>query len=151
MSSLPISIIQDRICKLWEKGWEWKKELTYKIWALVILLWKRKYLYWVRILTGINYKGPTFKWKNRYKQKLRKSGAFSANTLMRVCMAGWEALALLLKQYSESESEVAQSCPTLFNPWTIPHQAPPSMGFSRQEYWGGLPFSSPYRATAVFK
>ena len=28
-------------------------------------------------------------------------------------------------------------------PWTIAHQAPPSMGFSRQEYWSGLPFPSP--------
>ena len=28
-------------------------------------------------------------------------------------------------------------------PWTIAYQAPPSMGFSRQEYWSGLPFSSP--------
>ena len=27
--------------------------------------------------------------------------------------------------------------------WTVAHQAPPSMGFSRQEYWSGLPFSSP--------
>ena len=28
-------------------------------------------------------------------------------------------------------------------PWTAAHQAPPSMGFSRQEYWRGLPFPSP--------
>ena len=28
-------------------------------------------------------------------------------------------------------------------PWTIAHQIPPSMGFSRQEHWGGLPFPSP--------
>ena len=27
--------------------------------------------------------------------------------------------------------------------WTIAHQAPPSMGLSRQEYWSGLPFPSP--------
>ena len=27
--------------------------------------------------------------------------------------------------------------------WTIAHQAPPSMEFSRQEYWSGLPFPSP--------
>ena len=27
-------------------------------------------------------------------------------------------------------------------PWTVAYQAPPSMGFSRQEYWSGLPFSS---------
>ena len=28
-------------------------------------------------------------------------------------------------------------------PWTAAHQAPPSMGFSRQEYWSGLPLLSP--------
>ena len=28
-------------------------------------------------------------------------------------------------------------------PQTVTYQAPPSMGFSRQEYWSGLPFSSP--------
>ena len=28
-------------------------------------------------------------------------------------------------------------------PWTVAHQAPPSMGFSMQEYWSGLPFPSP--------
>ena len=43
----------------------------------------------------------------------------------------------------ESESEVAQPCRTLCNPWTVAHQALPSMGFSRQEYWSGLPFPSP--------
>ena len=38
---------------------------------------------------------------------------------------------------------VAKLCPTLAIPWTIAHQAPLSMGFSRQEYWSGLPFPSP--------
>ena len=28
-------------------------------------------------------------------------------------------------------------------PWTVAYQAPPSMGFSRQEYWIVLPFPSP--------
>ena len=28
-------------------------------------------------------------------------------------------------------------------PWTVAYQALPTMGFSRQEYWGGLPFPSP--------
>ena len=28
-------------------------------------------------------------------------------------------------------------------PWTVAYQAPPSMDFSRQEYWSGLPFPSP--------
>ena len=42
----------------------------------------------------------------------------------------------------------------LATPWTVPHQAPPSMGFSRQEYWSGVPLPSPINnasetATAV--
>ena len=37
---------------------------------------------------------------------------------------------------------VAQSCPTVCNPWTVIHQAPLSIGFPRQEYWSGLPFPS---------
>ena len=40
-------------------------------------------------------------------------------------------------------SEVAQSCPTLCNLMDYSLQAPPSMEFSRQEYWSGLPFPSP--------
>ena len=43
----------------------------------------------------------------------------------------------------EGEGEVTQSCPTFATLWTVGHQAPPSMGFSRQEYWSGLPFPSP--------
>ena len=44
----------------------------------------------------------------------------------------------------KSESEVAQLCLTA-TPWTAAHQAPPSMGFSRQEYWSGVPLPSPDR------
>ena len=32
----------------------------------------------------------------------------------------------------------------LATPWTAAYQAPPSMGFSRQEYWSGVPSPSPY-------
>ena len=38
---------------------------------------------------------------------------------------------------------VAQLCSTLAIPWTVAHQAPPSMGFPRQEYWSGLPCPLP--------
>jgi len=40
----------------------------------------------------------------------------------------------------KSESEATQWCPT---PWTAAYQAPPPMGFSRQEYWSGVPLPSP--------
>ena len=38
---------------------------------------------------------------------------------------------------------VAKSCPDLGTPWTVAHQAPLSMGFSRPPYWSELPFPSP--------
>ena len=38
---------------------------------------------------------------------------------------------------------VTKSCLTLVIPWTVAHQAPLSMAFSRQGYWSGLPFPSP--------
>ena len=41
------------------------------------------------------------------------------------------------------ECLVTQLCPTLSNPWNVAHQAPLSMGFSRQEYWSGLPRPPP--------
>ena len=34
--------------------------------------------------------------------------------------------------------------PLFVTPWTVAYQAPQSMGFSRQEYWSGLPFPSPW-------
>ena len=43
----------------------------------------------------------------------------------------------------KSESEVAQLCRLLVIPRTAAYQAPPSMGFSRQEYWSGVPLPSP--------
>ena len=39
----------------------------------------------------------------------------------------------------------------LATPWTAAHQAPPSMGFSRQEYWSGVPFPSPLWLLIYFK
>ena len=44
-------------------------------------------------------------------------------------------LLLLLSRFSR-----VRLCAT---PWTAAHQASPSMGFSRQEHWSGLPFPSP--------
>ena len=43
----------------------------------------------------------------------------------------------------KSESEVTQLCLTLCNPMDCTYQAPPSRGFSRQEYWSGVPLPSP--------
>ena len=52
-------------------------------------------------------------------------------------------LVLLLSHFSR-----VQLCAT---PETAPHQAPPSLGFSRQEHWSGLPFPSPMHESAKWK
>ena len=49
-------------------------------------------------------------------------------------MLSWSLLTYVL---------VVQSGLTLVSPWTVARQAPLSMAFSRQEYWSGVPFSSP--------
>ena len=38
---------------------------------------------------------------------------------------------------------VTQYVQLFVTPWTVAYHAPLSMGFSRQEYWSGLPFASP--------
>ena len=48
-------------------------------------------------------------------------------------------------------AKVLQSCPTLCDPMDSSPQAPLSTGFSRQEYWSGLPFPSPRRTVKNFK
>ena len=46
-------------------------------------------------------------------------------------------------QKDESKSLVTSRVRLFMTPWTVAYQAPPSMGFSRQEDWSGLPFPSP--------
>ena len=53
------------------------------------------------------------------------------------------AFAFVKSLFGGGGGVVAKSCLTLATPWTVAYQAPLSMGFSRQEYWSGLPFPSP--------
>ena len=60
-------------------------------------------------------------------------GVFSAQLSFHPCFS--LLMLLLLSSFSRVQLFVT--------PWTAAYQAPPSMGFSRQEYWSGLPFPSP--------
>ena len=48
------------------------------------------------------------------------------------------------------ECEVTQRVPLFVTPWTAAYQAPPSMEFSRQEYWSGSPLPSPCSCMSGF-
>ena len=49
----------------------------------------------------------------------------------------------LMTSAAAAAAKSLQLCPTLCDPITEAHQAPLSLGFSRQEHWSGLPFPSP--------
>ena len=51
----------------------------------------------------------------------------------------------------KSESEVAQSCPTPSDPMDCSLPGSSVHGFSRQEYWSGVPLPSPVRIKGVHK
>ena len=57
----------------------------------------------------------------------------------------WVAISLCMKV--KSESEVAQPCPTLSDPMDCSPPGSSSVGFSRQEYWSGVPLPSPNEST----
>ena len=53
-----------------------------------------------------------------------------------------KVMSVLFNMLSAAAAKSLQSCPALCTPWTAAYQAPPSMGFSRQEYWSGVPLPS---------
>ena len=55
---------------------------------------------------------------------------------------------LLQCMKEKSESEVAQSCPTLSDPMDYSPPGSSVHGFSRQEYWSGVPLPSPMKVHA---
>ena len=67
-------------------------------------------------------------------------GILQARTLEWVAVSSFSAWKWKVKVKSLSRVRL------LATPWTAAYQAPPSMGFSRQEYWSGVPLPSPWEA-----
>ena len=64
-------------------------------------------------------------------------------------MTTGKTIALTRQTFAAAKS--LQSCPTLCDPIDSSHLAPPSLGFSRQEHWSGLPFPSPMHESEKWK
>ena len=71
-------------------------------------------------------------------------GILQARTLEWVAMSFSNAWKWKVKVKSLSRVQLFAT------PWTAAYQAPPSMGFSRQEYWSGVPLPSPIQLLALF-
>jgi len=63
-------------------------------------------------------------------------GIFQARTL------GWVAISLSNAWKWKVKVKSLSHVWLLATPWTVAYQAPPSMGFSRQKYWSGVPLPS---------
>ena len=72
-------------------------------------------------------------------------GILQARTLEWVAIAFSNAWKWKVKEKSLSRVRL------LATPWTAAYQAPPSMGFSRQEHWSGVPFPSPLKSWIELK
>ena len=72
-------------------------------------------------------------------------GILQARTLEWVAISFSNAWKWKVKVKSVSQVQL------LATPWTAAYQAPPSMGFSRQEYWSGVPLPSPNTCLSVSK
>ena len=90
------------------------------------------------IIIKVNIKEAT----NGLKKRNCWGQCQSANAVTFPCPSPLQLL-LLLSRFSR-----VRLCAT---PYTAAHQAPPSLGFSRQEHWSGLPFPSPMQESEKWK
>ena len=72
-------------------------------------------------------------------------GTLQARTLEWVAISFSNAWKWKVKEKSLSHARL------LATPWSAAYQAPPSMGFARQEYWSGLPLPSPLEPYIIVK
>ena len=79
-----------------------------------------------------------------WEDPLEKGRATHSSILAR--RIPWTVLSVGSKRVSDMTERLSLSLSSILvwrTPWTAAYQAPPSMGFSRQEYWSGLPLPSP--------
>ena len=58
-------------------------------------------------------------------------------------LPGTESLVMVMMTVMKVKVKSLSHVQLFATPWAVAYHAPPSMGFSRQEYWSGLPFPSP--------
>ena len=69
-------------------------------------------------------------------------GAPAEDVLESPILSLLQELAYLLGLFTRVKVKSLSLVRLFATPWTVAYQAPPSMGFSRQEYWSGVPFPS---------
>ena len=93
-----------------------------------------------------------YAWQRKYEEVIENMIELSLKNLLlsnlshasykSSCVCVCVSVCVCAHACSVVSNSLPQPCPTLCNP--MAHQAPLSMGFSRQEYWSGLPFPPPW-------
>ena len=121
----------------------------------IILIWEVNYNRNFKL--SYNKNSHSLWGTDRFSMKYRILGASLVAQLLKNRPAMWETWVQSLGWEVLTTGNTAtvmslQSCPTLCDPIEIAaHQAPLSLGFSRQEYWSGSPFPSPMRESEKWK
>ena len=76
------------------------------------------------------------------KQNSYSSKSFKFNIIISIYVMANNVKVTSVRNYWVKVKSLSRVRP-FATPWTVAYQAPPSMGFSRQECWSGLPFPSP--------
>ena len=104
------------------------KKMLLDIKLVLQLDFSKIYSLWQLLLYSLQLQYTSYVTENKYKQIWGIYDNIFINHLV----------------HTQSEWVNSLSCIRLFaTPWTVAYQAPPSVGFSRQEHWSGLPFPSP--------
>ena len=84
-----------------------------------------------------------FRYYYHLKRNKREYKSYSHVWIQKMKLENFQVKKTSSLLYSPGEVKSLSHVRLFVTPWTVAYQAPPSMGFSRQEYWSGLPFPSP--------
>ena len=97
-------------------------------------------LYCRLILYSLNHQGSPISMVISYS--LAKFYCRDLDIIRQKLVLNWVYCVKVMKnwRYMKEKVKSLSRVPLIAIPWTVAHQAPPPMGFSKQEYWSGLPF-----------
>ena len=119
-----------RFMELQRVGHNWATELNWDTWVHHGYLWSRYQYYTAGLILEREPSIPMLR-NDTWEWKVGKEGEVSHDVRGGV------------NTQKEKKVKWLSHVWLFATPWTVAYQAPPSVGFSRQEYWSGLPFPSP--------
>ena len=140
-------ILLNHVVILYLAFWESTKLFSIAVVPLYISIRNALKFQFIVILTNTCYFSVLFCFYNNYPNRCEVVSNWHLDILKHFLSQGTQnntgKLLWIILSYKKVIVPTPSHVQLFATPWTVAHQAPPSMGFSRQEYWSGLPFLSP--------